>query len=155
MKGLQRLIAVVATLSAAGIATALWVGGISWSVTGSATTGSPQDSMTCSGNFDITSNDNATVTCVYDNPDGEIVMSFEMTDNMQSTDEACNYEQGEDLVMYVGEDWYLDGSWKEITDYQNANITITSGTHNIVLKIVPSPNRCPLSGNLTITGTQV
>lgn len=149
VKKLVLSILVLTTVLGTGVL-ALWMGGFLGSFTMTATSGEQPEQIACSKTFDITSNDNVTQTCDYENTDGTIKLQFTAdTSGITSTNPACHIN-AEDYIYAVG----IDGNnWK---DFPNAfQYTVTSGTHTIGIRVKPNEHRCPASGTFTVTGVIV
>lgn len=146
-------LASILTLAAVGLA--VWIGGLVITANVTGITGSQPMALECSGAMNFNSSDNQTIQCSYDNPDGQVELSFLVTaDSLYSTNGACNYEADEDVVFYVC-DGSTENDCQHVTATQTGNLTITSGSNEIVLKGTPSENRCPLAGSVVVTGTIV
>jgi hypothetical protein len=130
-----------------GSVAALYMGGMSLTGSISATAGTQPSDVTCNYDF-VNISSETTYDCVYDNTDGTITMQFICdTSGLSSTDGKCNYENGKDIKFWVGID-NADYSPCESTPTK----TITNGVHDISIKLEPHPNRCPVTGNYSVTG---
>ena len=141
MKGLPVL--TVTLLLLAGTGAALYLSGMNFSGQLTATAGEEPGAIDYTWNVNITDDNNDTQLFEYDNTDGIMDMVFVMSNDLVSTDESCNFEPGKDIAFFVN-DKKLDGN--------SPIITMQPGINNITINAVPDTARCPLEGNISVTG---
>lgn len=152
MENRNKVLAIVISLGLLGLgsAGAIWVSnGMEISGTLTATTGEIPDPVVCTNNIDIVDNSNTTTTCSFDNPNGNVTMSFACnTTAVFSTDERCNFEGQKDVKVFLSSDNQTFMPCESTPSY-----VMEPGLTTMIIRMQPSPNRCPLSGSYSIIGT--
>lgn len=149
MGNIKRILPIAVTLFAVS-GFALWVASWSWTAQVTATAGSQPDTITCSIPIDITSDGNTTINCDYNNDNGSVNFTFDLTESLTSTSDNCNFESGKDIVWYVG---INDADYQLVSDTENPTLSMGSGANTINVRANASPYRCGVNGTVEIQGT--
>jgi len=138
---------ILAIALSSSVGFAVWINGFSLTGLFTATSGSQGSAQTETWDVSLTSDDNVTNSFIYSNPDGSMLVSYELTDNITSTVGNCNYEPNKDIQFYLS----YGGQECLLTEASPCDYTMVSGDNSINVTVDPHPNRCSLTGNYEIS----
>ncbi len=152
MRNIGRLkyLGLITIVTAIGLASAVWIASMQLEGTIVSTNTATPSAFQCDmGEFNL---DIGTVEkqCEYQNPDGQVDMSFSFSSNATSSDGSCVYEPGEDFTVIITVGSNNSTSLLDDTGSHQAIFAIPAGSTNISVELNPSDYICPIVGSFQV-----